>query len=113
MLTKDSLGSLMKQEIGFFDHEALGPGSLTSDVSSHPANVGVATGLVTSQVVLALTNVVGSTVLGMVVEWRTTLVCFPGIFLLFFCVCPNIFARVFVTKVRVLSFLGMGQHGHA
>lgn len=103
MLTMDSLGALIKQEIGFFDHEVSCLGTLTSDVSSHPANVGAATGLVTSQVVLALTNVVGSIVVGMIVEWRTTLVCFPGIFLLFFCVCPHIFVTAFVvTKLRVL-----------
>lgn len=89
-LKRDSLRTLIKQEIGFFDQKESSAGSLTSNVSSHPANVAAALELVTAQVIVTLTNVVGSMVLGMIVEWRTTLVCVPAILVLFFSVCRDI-----------------------
>ena len=81
--------ALIKQEIGFFDQEDSSSGGLTSAVSSHPANVRAATGLVSAQVLIAATNVVGSIWMGLIVDWKIALVCLPFIMLLLFSVSVN------------------------
>jgi ATP-binding cassette subfamily B (MDR/TAP) protein 1 len=78
---------LLKQEVGFFDQEDSSAGGLTSAVSSHPANVGAATGLVTAQVLIYFANLVGSLILGLILDWKVAIVCIPSIVILFFTVC--------------------------
>ena len=85
-LKRDSLETLIKQEIGFFDQEDSSAGGLTSAVSSHPANVGAATGLVSAQVLISVTNLVGSILMGLIIDWKIALVCLPPILILFFSV---------------------------
>lgn len=82
-LKVDGLRALLRQEIGFFDQEESASGALTSAVSSHPSNVGAATGLILSQVILSLTNLLGSLILGLVLSWKATLVCLAPVFVLF------------------------------
>lgn len=82
-LKVDGLRALLRQEIGFFDQEDSASGALTSAVSSHPSNVGAATGLILSQVILSLTNLLGSLILGLVLSWKATLVCLAPVFVLF------------------------------
>lgn len=79
----DGLGALLRQEIGFFDQQDSASGALASAVSSHPANVGAASGLVFSQVVLSITNLIASLILGLVLSWKSTLVCFAPVLVLF------------------------------
>ncbi|GHJ89384.1 hypothetical protein NliqN6_5786 [Naganishia liquefaciens] len=83
-LKRDSLETLIKQEIGFFDQEDSSAGGLTSAVSSHPANVGAATGLVSAQVLISVTNLIGSILMGLIIDWKIALVCLPPILILFF-----------------------------
>ncbi|KAJ9093316.1 hypothetical protein QFC20_007139 [Naganishia adeliensis] len=83
-LKRDSLETLIKQEIGFFDQEDSSAGGLTSAVSSHPANVGAATGLVSAQVLISITNLLGSVLMGLIIDWKIALVCLPPILILFF-----------------------------
>ncbi|SPO26188.1 related to multidrug resistance protein 1 [Ustilago trichophora] len=49
-LKKEGFSSLIRQEIGFFDAEEHASGAMSAAVSSHPANVAAATGLVLAQV---------------------------------------------------------------
>lgn len=89
-LKRDSLETLIKQEIGFFDQEDSSAGGLTSAVSSHPANVGAATGLVSAQVLISITNLLGSILMGLIIDWKIALVCLPPIIVLFFSVCLSV-----------------------
>ncbi len=82
-LKKEGFSSLIRQEIGFFDAEEHASGAMSAAVSSHPANVGAATGLVLAQVVVSSINLVGSVILGLVLTWKTSVVCLAPIFVLF------------------------------
>ncbi|CAO1615263.1 unnamed protein product [Parajaminaea phylloscopi] len=79
----DGLTALLRQEVGFFDQQDTASGALASAISSHPSNVGAASGLILSQVVLSLTNLIGSLILGLVLSWKATLVCFAPVLVLF------------------------------
>ncbi|KAJ9101252.1 hypothetical protein QFC21_003471 [Naganishia friedmannii] len=83
-LKRDCLETLIKQEIGFFDQEDSSAGGLTSAVATHPANIGAATGLVSAQVLISVANLLGSLLMGLVIDWRLALVCSPPIVILFF-----------------------------
>ncbi|KAJ9118759.1 hypothetical protein QFC22_003980 [Naganishia vaughanmartiniae] len=85
-LKRDCLETLIKQEIGFFDQEDSSAGGLTSAVATHPANVGAATGLVSAQVLISVANLLGSLLMGLIIDWRLALVCSPPIVILFFSV---------------------------
>jgi ATP-binding cassette subfamily B (MDR/TAP) protein 1 len=85
-LKTDSLEALIKQEIAFFDEEDSSSGNLTSKVSTHPANVGAASGLVTAQVIVTLTILVSSALLSLILEWRAAIVCLTPVLVLFFTV---------------------------
>ncbi|KAN0061083.1 hypothetical protein ACQY0O_006818 [Thecaphora frezii] len=82
-LKRDGLAALVQQEIGFFDSEDHASGTMSAAVSSHPANVGAATGLILSQVIISTANLLGSIVLGLVLSWKAALVCLAPIVVLF------------------------------
>jgi ATP-binding cassette subfamily B (MDR/TAP) protein 1 len=92
-LKTDSLETLIKQEMSFFDAKKSATGSLTSEVSSHPANIGAATGIVTGEVIVTLTNVLACVIMGMVIERRSTIVCIPSIVMLFLSVSEKVVRR--------------------
>ncbi|CAO1619358.1 unnamed protein product [Sympodiomycopsis kandeliae] len=81
-LKLDAMRALLKQEVGFFDHEDSASGALTSAVTSHPANLGAATGLILSQVILVSTNLLGSIILGFSISWKACVVCLAPVFVL-------------------------------
>ena len=82
-LKKEGFSSLIRQEIGFFDAEDHASGAMSAAVSSHPANVAAATGLVLAQVIIGSVNLLGSVILGLVLSWKTSVVCLAPIFVLF------------------------------
>lgn len=82
-LKKEGFSSLVRQEIGFFDAEEHASGAMSAALSSHPANVSAATGLVLAQVIIGSINLIGSVILGLVLSWRTSVVCLAPIFVLF------------------------------
>ncbi|KAJ1025573.1 hypothetical protein NDA18_003916 [Ustilago nuda] len=82
-LKKDGFSSLIRQEIGFFDAEEHASGAISAAVGSHPANVAAATGLVLAQVIIGSVNLLGSVILGLVLSWKTSVVCLAPIFVLF------------------------------
>jgi ATP-binding cassette subfamily B (MDR/TAP) protein 1 len=83
-LKRDSVASLVKQEVGFFDEKEASVGGLTGMIATHSSNVGSATGMITAQVLIAFTNLLGSIVIGMILDWRIALVGLPSVtFLLF------------------------------
>ena len=82
-LKKKALSSLMNQEIGFFDSRENASGALASDVTSHPASISAATGLILSQVIMSLANLVGSVILAFVLSWKAALVCLSPVVALF------------------------------
>jgi ABC-type multidrug transport system fused ATPase/permease subunit len=86
-LERDSLGALLKQETSFSDQADNSAGGLTTAVSSHPANVGAATGLVTAQVLVLSLNLFASILAGLIINWRMAIVCIPPTLVLFFSVC--------------------------
>ncbi|TKY86344.1 hypothetical protein EX895_004493 [Sporisorium graminicola] len=82
-LKREGFASLIRQEIGFFDAEENASGAISAALSSHPANVAAATGLILAQVIIGMVNLLGSVVLGLAVSWKTALVCLAPIFVLF------------------------------
>lgn len=82
-LKKEGFSSLIRQEIGFFDAEEHASGAMSAAVSSHPANVAAATGLVLAQVIIGTVNLIGSVIVGLVLSWKTSVVCLAPIFVLF------------------------------
>lgn len=110
-LKRDSLGTLVKQEIGFFDQADSSAGGLTSAVSTHPANVGAATGIVTAQLLLLTANLLGSVLVGMILSWKMAVVCVPPILVLFFSVCSH--SAFHTMCVDKLCHSGLAQCCHA
>ena len=82
-LKRTALSSLMRQEIGFFDSRENASGALAADVNSHPASISAATGLILSQIVISLANLVGSVILAFVLSWKAALVTLSPVVVLF------------------------------
>lgn len=83
-LKTQGLSALVRQEIGWFDSESNQAGGLTAAVSgTHPANVSAATGLVTSQILISLGNLIGSVILAFILSWQQAIVTLPPIIVLF------------------------------
>nr|CDI57199.1 related to multidrug resistance protein 1 [Melanopsichium pennsylvanicum 4] len=82
-LKKEGFTSLIGQEIGFFDAEEHASGAMSAAISSHPANVAAATGLVLCQVIISIVNLVGAVILGLELSWKALLVCLAPVFVLF------------------------------
>jgi ATP-binding cassette subfamily B (MDR/TAP) protein 1 len=76
-LRSASMKALVRQEITFFDKAGSSSGGLTCAVSAHPNNVGGATGVVSGQLIVAITNLIGSLLIGLILDWKTALVCVP------------------------------------
>lgn len=85
-----SLDALLKQEIGYFDRAEASSGALAASVSTYPSNVSAATGLVTSQVLISLANLLGSVILAFVLSWKAALVTLSPVVVLFFSGYVNI-----------------------
>lgn len=66
---------LLRQEVAFFDDEDNSVGALTSGVSSHPASVAAASGLVLSQLLISTFNLIGSIALAYAMSWKLAVVC--------------------------------------
>lgn len=72
---------LVRQEVGFFDDEDNSIGALTSGISSHPAAVAAASGIVLSQLLISSFNLIGSVALAYAMSWKLAVVCLCPIFL--------------------------------
>jgi ATP-binding cassette subfamily B (MDR/TAP) protein 1 len=84
-LKRDGMAALLRQEVGFFESsEETDAGALTSAITSNPADITSATGLVLSQIIVAITNLLGSTILGFTLSWKITVVALPPILVTFF-----------------------------
>ncbi|UZJ53081.1 hypothetical protein CBS101457_002401 [Exobasidium rhododendri] len=83
-LKKRALSSLMTQEIGFFDRRENASGALAADMTSHSASISAATGLILSQIIISLANLVGSVILAFVLNWKAAFVCLSPVVVLFF-----------------------------
>ncbi|KAJ9098567.1 hypothetical protein QFC20_005909 [Naganishia adeliensis] len=83
-LRKQSMKALVRQEISFFDEANSSSGGLTSAVSTHPNNVGGATGVISGQLIVALANLSGSLLIGLILDWKTALVTVPLLLVLLF-----------------------------
>lgn len=66
--------SLLRQEVGYFDDDENSLGTLTSGISSHPAAVAAATGLVLSQLLISAFNLLGSIALAYSMSWKLAVV---------------------------------------
>lgn len=71
--------ALVRQEVGFFDDEDNSIGALTSGLSSHPAAVAAASGLVLSQLLISSFNLIGSVALAYAMSWKLAVVCLAPI----------------------------------
>jgi ATP-binding cassette subfamily B (MDR/TAP) protein 1 len=85
------MNALVRQEISFFDEAKFSSGGLTSAVSTHPNNVGGATGVVSGQLIVAMANLSGSLLIGLILDWKTALVTVPLLLLLLFSVSSSSF----------------------
>lgn len=80
-LKRGSMRSLLHQEIGYFESsDETDAGALTAALSTNPTNITNATGLILSQIVIALANLAGSFILGFIFSWKLSVVVIPCIF---------------------------------
>lgn len=86
-----SMKALVRQEISFFDEANSSSGGLTSAVSTHPNNVGGATGVISGQLIVTLANLSGSLLIGLILDWKTALVTVPLLLVLLFSVSSRLF----------------------
>ena len=84
-LKRDGMAALLKQEVGFFESsEESDSGALTSAISSKPTDITGAAGLILSQIIVAIVNLIGSMILGFVLSWKIAIVALPPVLLTFF-----------------------------
>ncbi|KAE8259182.1 hypothetical protein A4X13_0g1187 [Tilletia indica] len=74
LFQRDTLESLLSQEIGYFDAEDQASGGLTAALTSHPSNVGTASGIIFGQLLMSIVNVFGSVLLAFLLNWRGAVV---------------------------------------
>ncbi|WFD33295.1 ABC-type xenobiotic transporter [Malassezia cuniculi] len=72
-----SLSALISQEVAFFDEKSNSSGALGSAVFTHASNIGLATGMVATQLIMAIGNIIGSMIMSFVMDWRMSIVCIP------------------------------------
>ncbi|KAK0563426.1 hypothetical protein OC861_004795 [Tilletia horrida] len=74
LFQRDTLASLLSQEIGWFDAEDQASGGLTAALTSHPTNVGTASGVIFGQSLTSVINILGSVLLAFLLTWRGAVV---------------------------------------
>ncbi|CAD6885097.1 unnamed protein product, partial [Tilletia controversa] len=74
LFQRDTLESLLSQEIGYFDAEDQASGGLTAALTSHPEKVGNASGIIFGQLLMSIVNVFGSVLLAFLLNWRGAVV---------------------------------------
>ncbi|KAL9938980.1 hypothetical protein V8E36_001793 [Tilletia maclaganii] len=74
LIQRDTLGALLSQEIGYFDAEDQASGGLTAALTTHPSNVGAASGVTFGQLLMSIVNIIGSVVLAFILNWRAAAV---------------------------------------
>ena len=79
---RKAMSALIRQEIAFFEGDAqTDAGSLATALTTHPANITGATGLVLAIVVRSLAQVIASIILAFVLAWKVAAIGFPPIIL--------------------------------
>ena len=74
-----SLSSLISQEVAFFDDNDHSSGALSSSIYTHASNIGLATGMVGTQIIMAVGNIIGSLIMSFVMDWLMSIVVLPVI----------------------------------
>ena len=77
---RESARALIRQDIPFFERESGGSGSLTAAAASHPQNVGNVVGVVMSQFVTSVTNLVATLIMAFILSWRLAVMAIPSLF---------------------------------
>jgi ATP-binding cassette subfamily B (MDR/TAP) protein 1 len=77
---RESARALIRQDIPFFERESGGSGSLTAAAASHPQNVGNVIGVVLSQFVTSVTNLIATLIMAFVLSWRLAVMAIPSLF---------------------------------
>ena len=80
-------------------------------MSSHPADVRAATGLVSAQVLVTATNVIGCVCMGLIIDWKIALVCLPTILILLFSVSD--YQQNRWVRLTVDFYAGLAECGNA
>lgn len=84
-LKREGMAALLRQEVGFFEsNEESDAGALTSAMSAKPTDITAASGLILSQILIAVANLLGSMILGFVLSWKIAVVALPPVLVTFF-----------------------------
>lgn len=78
-LKRESVRTLVRQEVGFFESTSSGLGSLTASATSHPAKVGAVIGIILGQAIMGMCNLTGTIILSFILNWRLAVMVLPGL----------------------------------
>ena len=98
-LTKESLRAVLRQDTEFFESSAGGSGTLTSGIAEFPGAVGNTVGVIWLQIVVALSNLAASFILGFVLSWRVAVIGIPAIVL---CIVAGYFNFTWLEKFEAM-----------
>lgn len=80
-----SFRTMLRQDIGFFDHDENSPGALTSFLSTQTTQVAGLSGSTLGTILSVLTTLIGSCVLALAIGWKLALVCMATLPILLGC----------------------------
>lgn len=78
-LRRESVRALVRQDIAFFESGDTGTGGLTAAATSHPSNVGNVIGLVSAQVISSGANLLATTIMAFILDWRLAVMVLPAL----------------------------------
>ena len=76
---RESARALIRQDIPFFESEAGGSGTLTAQAAHHPQNVGAVVGVVMSQFITSLSNLIATLIMAFILTWRLAVMAVPAL----------------------------------
>lgn len=76
----EAVRHLVRQDIAYFEQKSTGFGNLTAQATYHPSNIGAVVGVVLAQFVSSASNLLATTIMAFVLNWRLAVIVLPALF---------------------------------
>lgn len=76
----EAVRHLVRQDIAYFEQKSTGFGNLTAQATHHPSNIGAFVGVILAQFVSSAANLLATTIMAFVLNWRLAVIVLPALF---------------------------------
>ena len=76
----EAVRHLVRQDIAYFEQKSTGFGNLTAQATYHPSNIGAVVGVVMAQFVSSASNLLATTIMAFILNWRLAVIVLPALF---------------------------------